>query len=62
MPIPLINVINGGAHANNNLDIQEFMLVPHNFSTFSDAIHASNCCFHELKEDYVIPKLFNSCW
>ena len=50
MPIPLINVINGGAHANNNLDIQEFMLVPHNFSTFSDAIHASNCCFHELKK------------
>ncbi|MEL0232519.1 MAG: phosphopyruvate hydratase, partial [Hyphomicrobiales bacterium] len=49
MPVPMINVINGGAHANNNLDIQEFMLVPHNFPTFSDAIHASNCCFHELK-------------
>ncbi|HMO18274.1 MAG TPA: phosphopyruvate hydratase [Oligoflexia bacterium] len=48
LPVPLVNVINGGAHANNSLDIQEFMLVPHGFSRFSDAIRASAETFHEL--------------
>ncbi|MEO0373123.1 MAG: phosphopyruvate hydratase [Cyanobacteria bacterium P01_A01_bin.17] len=38
LPIPLMNVINGGAHANNNVDIQEFMIVPHGAPTFKEAL------------------------
>src|SRR3990170_2942303 len=38
MPVPMMNVINGGAHANNNLDIQEFMIVPVGARTFRDAL------------------------
>lgn len=48
LPVPLVNVINGGAHANNSLDIQEFMIVPHGFSTFSEALRAAVEVFHEL--------------
>jgi len=40
MPIPLMNLINGGAHASNALDFQEFMVVPHGFARFSDALRA----------------------
>ncbi|RMD88236.1 MAG: phosphopyruvate hydratase [Candidatus Dadabacteria bacterium] len=50
LPVPMINVINGGAHADNSLDFQEFMLVPHGFSTFSDAIRAGAEIFHNLKK------------
>jgi enolase len=49
LPVPLMNIINGGAHADNNLDIQEFMIVPLGFSTFSDAIRAGVETFHALK-------------
>lgn len=49
MPIPMMNVLNGGAHADNNLDIQEFMLVPWNFPTFRDALRAGTEIFHTLK-------------
>jgi len=48
LPVPLVNVINGGAHANNNLDVQEFMLVPHGFNRFSDAMRAAAEVFHSL--------------
>lgn len=48
LPVPLVNVINGGAHANNSLDIQEFMIVPHGFSSFSEALRAAVEVFHEL--------------
>ena len=37
LPVPMMNVINGGAHANNSLDLQEFMVIPHGFQTFRDA-------------------------
>jgi len=50
LPIPLMNVINGGAHADNPLDIQEFMIVPHGFSSFSDALRAGTEIFHALKK------------
>jgi enolase len=50
MPIPLMNVINGGAHADNGLDVQEFMLVPHGFSKFSEALRAGAEVFHHLKK------------
>jgi enolase len=49
LPVPLMNIINGGAHADNNLDIQEFMIVPLGFNSFSDAIRAGIETFHSLK-------------
>ncbi len=49
LPVPLMNVVNGGAHADNGLDIQEFMLVPHGFTRFSDALRAGTEVFHHLK-------------
>lgn len=48
LPVPLVNVINGGAHANNSLDIQEFMIVPHRAATFGDAIRLATDVFHTL--------------
>lgn len=51
MPIPLVNVINGGAHAANSLDFQEFMLVPHSSSTFFENIRAASEVFHALKKN-----------
>lgn len=50
LPVPLMNVLNGGAHADNNLEIQEFMLVPHGFSKFSEALRAGAETFHALKK------------
>ncbi|HSC89321.1 MAG TPA: phosphopyruvate hydratase [Polyangiaceae bacterium] len=50
LPTPLMNVINGGAHADSGLEIQEFMLVPHGFATFSDALRAGTEIFHNLKK------------
>jgi len=50
LPVPMMNVINGGAHANNNLDVQEFMIVPAGFNTFSDALRAGVETFHHLKK------------
>ncbi|MFZ6182066.1 phosphopyruvate hydratase [Nannocystis pusilla] len=50
LPVPLMNVINGGAHADNNLDFQETMLVPHGFATFSEALRAGVEIFHNLKK------------
>ena len=48
LPVPLVNVINGGAHADNSLDIQEFMLVPHGAESFSDAVRMAAETFHAL--------------
>ena len=48
LPVPMVNVINGGAHANNSLDIQEFMIVPHGAPTFSEAMRYSTETFHAL--------------
>jgi enolase 1/2/3 len=50
LPVPLMNVINGGAHADNNLDVQEFMIVPHGADTFSNAIRMGCEVFHHLKK------------
>jgi enolase len=50
LPVPLMNVINGGAHADNNLDFQETMLVPHGFASFSEALRAGVEVFHALKQ------------
>jgi len=50
MPVPMMNVINGGAHANNNLDIQEFMIVPVGAPTFTEAVRYGAEVFHALKK------------
>ena len=50
LPCPLMNIINGGAHANNGLDIQEFMIVPAGFKSFSDSLKAGVETFLKLKE------------
>ena len=50
LPVPLMNVINGGAHADNNLDIQEFMIVPAGFDQFEDSLRAGVEVFHHLKK------------
>lgn len=49
-PMPMLNIINGGAHANNNLDIQEFMIVPVSFENFKEALRASSEVYHALKD------------
>jgi enolase len=50
MPVPMMNVINGGAHANNNLDLQEFMIVPVGAASFADALRYGAEVFHALKK------------
>ena len=50
LPVPMMNVINGGEHADNNVDMQEFMLAPVGFTTFSDALRAGVETFHNLKK------------
>ena len=49
LPVPQMNIINGGAHADNALDLQEFMIVPTGFSRFSEALRAGTEIFHTLK-------------
>lgn len=50
LPVPMMNIVNGGAHANNSLDIQEFMIVPVNHSTFREALRCGAEVFHTLQE------------
>ena len=49
LPVPLMNIINGGAHADNSVDVQEFMIAPFGVSTFADSIRAGAEIFHTLK-------------
>lgn len=49
LPLPLMNIVNGGLHADNNLDIQEFMIAPLGFNSFSRALQAATEVFHNLK-------------
>ncbi|HKI59356.1 MAG TPA: phosphopyruvate hydratase [Trueperaceae bacterium] len=50
LPVPMMNVLNGGRHADNNVDMQEFMLVPAGFERFSEALRAGVETFHTLKK------------
>ena len=50
MPVPMMNVINGGAHANNNLDMQEFMIVPAGMASFREALRCGAEVFHSLRK------------
>ncbi len=49
LPVPMMNVINGGAHADNALDLQEFMVVPHGAESFADALRIGSEVYHALK-------------
>ena len=49
LPVPMFNIINGGAHANNSVDFQEFMIMPFGFDKFSDALRAASEIYHTLK-------------
>ena len=49
LPVPMMNVVNGGAHANNNLDLQEFMIIPLSLPTFREALRCGAETFHALK-------------
>ena len=49
LPLPMMNVLNGGEHADNNVDIQEFMILPIGVSTFAEAVRACSEIFHTLK-------------
>src|SRR3954464_3291992 len=60
LPVPMMNVINGGAHADNNLDVQEFMIIPAGFDTFSEALRAGAEIFHHLKKTLHDRKLTTS--
>ena len=50
LPVPLMNILNGGAHADNSVDIQEFMVVPVGFSSFAEGLRAGAEVFHALKK------------
>ena len=50
LPVPMMNVINGGAHANNNLDLQEFMILPVGAPSFREALRCGAEIFHALKK------------
>ncbi|MBU0570724.1 MAG: phosphopyruvate hydratase [Candidatus Omnitrophica bacterium] len=49
LPIPMLNILNGGAHADNNVDIQEFMIMPTGASSFKEALRMASEVFHNLK-------------
>jgi enolase len=50
LPVPMMNILNGGEHADNSVDFQEFMAMPHGFDTFSDGLRAIAETFHALKK------------
>src|SRR6186713_1561673 len=50
LPTPLMNIVNGGAHADSGLEVQEFMVVPHGLPTFAEALRAGTEVFHALKK------------
>ena len=62
LPLPMMNIINGGAHANNGLDFQECMIMPIGFSTFSEALRAGTEIFVNLKNLLSKNKNQYCCW
>ncbi len=51
MPVPMLNILNGGAHAASNVDVQEFMVMPHGFDTFAEGLRAGVETYHSLKSE-----------
>ena len=62
LPYPLMNIINGGAHANNGLRIQEFMIRPDRAKSFSDAMRICFLVIHNLKKIINIKRVIYICW
>ncbi len=62
LPVPCMNVINGGAHADNNVDFQEFMIAPHNAPSFTEAIRMGIEVFHTLKKGIETQELQHWGW
>jgi enolase len=60
LPVPMMNILNGGAHADNNVDIQEFMVVPHGAKSFREAMRSGAEVFHALKSILKGRKLITS--
>jgi enolase len=56
LPVPMMNVINGGAHADNNLDLQEFMIIPVGAPSFREALRCGAEVFHALKKILARPR------
>ncbi|MBL8086334.1 MAG: phosphopyruvate hydratase, partial [Candidatus Obscuribacter sp.] len=50
LPVPMMNILNGGSHADNSIDFQEFMVMPTGADTFSEALHMGATVFHTLKK------------
>ncbi len=50
MPVPMFNIINGGEHANNSVDFQEYMIMPIGFENFNDGLRAASEVYHNLKK------------
>ena len=61
LPMPMLNIINGGAHAGNNLDIQEFMIMPVGGSSFTEALRMAAEVFQTLKKVLVLPEAIHGC-
>jgi enolase len=59
LPVPMMNILNGGSHADNNVDLQEFMIVPAGASKFSEALRMGTEVFHHLKK-VLISKGYNT--
>ena len=57
LPVPMMNIVNGGQHADNSVDVQEFMIVPLGFERFSDALRCGSEIFHHLKKVLSAQKL-----
>jgi enolase len=51
MPVPMLNILNGGAHAASNVDVQEFMVMPHGFDDFKEGLRAGVETYHALKKE-----------
>ena len=51
IPVPMMNILNGGAHASSDVDIQEFMVIPHGFDNFKSALRAGTECYHSLRSE-----------
>ena len=61
MPLPMMNIINGGEHADNNVDIQEFMVQPVGAKTFTEGLRMGAEVFHSIKESIKQQRLQHRC-
>ena len=62
MPVPMLNILNGGAHATSNVDVQEFMVMPHGFETFQEGLRAGVETYHALKAELKKDGLLGGIW